>query len=671
MTSWVDIWARLGRLFPEQYLRGAVLVSLLSVWVLVLLFHYLNRFTKREYFRIWTAAWLFYALWLTLGMELEEKDVSTTVGALRLCCIGFSATFLLWGSLNFLNHRVRPALFGWFIAFLIAWGLSARFVLTEARWFQWPVFILNGGASLFAAFAFYRSRQKHQLVGVGMLCLGFGLWGLYLFCYPFTQEYPQLISAVFFFSAILQLFIAVSMIVLVIEDVRKMNQQIEGEIASVTSEKEALQKRMVTAELRNRSLMDEARLNESLKQAYEDLRQTQESVMQMERMRALGEMASGIAHDINNSLTPLMLMPEMILSQDRGISPESRDRLTTMHMAAMDVSHVVARMKQFYRREQEKEALAEVKLNLIVEQVVNLTRPRWRDMPQQRGLVVEIDRHLQPDLPLVMGNESEIREALINLLMNAVDAMPQGGKISITTKAGSGWRRADAEAPRNHVLLELRDSGVGMDQHTLRHCLDPFFTTKGKRGGTGLGLAMVYGTMERHDGSLQVESQPGQGTTVHLIFPIQEQPVSTDHVTHPPEEQVPSLRILYVDDEPLLRSVLKDLLETLDHKVVAADGGQNGVTEFRQARMRGEAFDVVITDLGMPQVDGRQVARTIKAESPETPVILLTGWGMMLNSSDAIPDADELVCKPPRLRELSAAIGRVHKNRKREAAKPA
>lgn len=393
--------------------------------------------------------------------------------------------------------------------------------------------------------------------------------------------------------------------------------------------------------------------------------------MQLDRMRALGEMASGIAHDINNSLSPLVLMPELILSQDRAISPESRDRLTTMHMAAMDVSHVVERMKQFYRREQEAENLSEVKLNQIVDQVVDLTRPRWRDMPQQQGLVVEVHRQLQPDLPLVLGIETEIRETLINLIINSVDAMPRGGRITIATKVASGWRRADTSAPRNNVVLELRDNGVGMDQHTLRHCLDPFFTTKGKRGGTGLGLAMVYGTMERHDGTLQVESQLGVGTTVRLVFPIQTKALPIASAGQAALEIIPPLRILYVDDEPLLRGVLKDLLETLDHKVVAADGGQNGVNEFRAARNRSEAFDVVITDLGMPQVDGRQVARAIKEESPETPVILLTGWGMMLNNSEAIPFVDELVCKPPRIKELNAAISRAYQNRKRSATKPA
>ena len=648
-------------IFPLQYMRAAIMVSLLSVWVLVLLFYYLNRYTKRYYFLIWTVGWLFYAVWLTMGWQLDQDQIDpmTIPGALRLCCIGLSATFLLWGSLSFLSQPTPQFLFALFIVFLVIWAMTARFAVEDRLIYQLPVFILNGLASIFAGLSFYRARSRHQFIGIGMLCLGFTLWGLYLFSYPFTLTFQSLAVPAFFFSAVLQLFIAVSMIVLVLEDARQRNQQILEQIRTVNTEKEELQLQVVNTEKQYRSLMDQARLTQNLQQAYDDLRQTQENIMQLERLRALGQMASGIAHDINNALSPITMLPDMILTGEQNLTETTRTRLEGIRTAGEDISQIVARLRQFYRRDHKMETFAAVDLNRLAEQVLKLTQPRWRDMPQQQGVVVQVETHFENELPPVRGSESEIREALINLVLNAVDAMPQGGTLSIATRSVSGKVRADQAEGPSHIWIEIRDSGVGMDEHTVRHCLDPFFTTKQSHGGTGLGLAMVYGTMERHEGNVQIQSQPGQGTTVRLIFlpsPVAEEPAAP--VSQEDIETTP-LHILCVDDEPLLRSLLKELLETLQHKVEVADGGEQGIAAFNEAHARGEPFDVVITDLGMPLVDGRQVARAIKTNSPETAVILLTGWGLMFDGMDVSPHVDEVLSKPPRLAELTRSLERI------------
>jgi len=386
----------------------------------------------------------------------------------------------------------------------------------------------------------------------------------------------------------------------------------------------------------------------ALQQAYDDLRQTQQAVMQQERLRALGQMASGIAHDINNAISPVALYTEMLLEQEAGLSKRTREYLETTQRAIGDVAHTVARMREFYRQHEPELVLSPVDLNTLVQQVIDLTRARWADMPQQRGIMIELVLELGKDLPPVAGIESEIREALINLIFNAVDAMPEGGKLAVRTKI------TETESAGRHVAVEVTDSGVGMDEDTRRRCLEPFFTTKGERG-TGLGLAMVYGVIRRHNAEIELESAVGQGTTVRLGFPVAVNPAEARSAQ--PDAMPPRLRILSVDDDPLLIKSLRDALEADGHAVVTANGGQEGIDAFRAAEERDEHFAVVITDLGMPYVDGRKVATAIKADSPTTPVILLTGWGQrIIAEGDIPPHVDRVLNKPPKLRELRAAL---------------
>ena len=394
----------------------------------------------------------------------------------------------------------------------------------------------------------------------------------------------------------------------------------------------------------------QAQLYEALRNTYEDLRQTQQAVMQQERLKALGQMASGIAHDINNAISPVALYTESLLEKEPGLSPRARDYLTTIQRAIEDVAETVARMREFYRQREPQLMSRLVELNPLVKQVMDLSRARWSDMPQQRGIFIKAAMDLAPELPAIMGMESEIREALVNLVFNAVDAMPEGGTLTVRTKA--------PKSAGQPVLVEVSDTGIGMDEDTRRRCLEPFVTTKGERG-TGLGLAMVYGAVRRHGAEIEIESAPGKGTTMRISFPVPVvQPVTGEKVG--PALAVPlRQRILVVDDDPLLIKSLRDTLETDGHQIVAAGGGQEGIDIFRKEYVGGEPFAVVITDLGMPYVDGRQVASEVKKLSPTTPVIMLTGWGQRLVAEDDVPPhVDQVLNKPPKLRELREALAK-------------
>jgi len=395
----------------------------------------------------------------------------------------------------------------------------------------------------------------------------------------------------------------------------------------------------------------QAELNSALQTAYDDLRRSQQTTMQQERLRALGQIASGIAHDINNAISPVSLYTESLLEREPNLSERARSYLTTIQRAIADVASTVARMREFYRQREPQLSLSRVDLNLTVQQALQLTHARWSDLPQKKGVMIEVQTDLAPVPAEVMVAEGELRDALTNLIFNAVDAMPEGGTLSIRTRKVTPAPTDEVE----RVYIEISDTGIGMDEATQRRCLEPFFTTKGERG-SGLGLAMVYGMITRHSAELQLESAPGRGSTFRLVFagagnlPLQEPAAPISLEPQP-------LRILLVDDDPLLLGSLQEVLLADGHDVTASNGGQAGIEAFNSAVKSARPFSIVITDLGMPYVDGRRVAAAVKEASALTPVVLLTGWGQRLVSDGEVPPyVDRVLNKPPRLVELRAAL---------------
>ena len=396
---------------------------------------------------------------------------------------------------------------------------------------------------------------------------------------------------------------------------------------------------------------NQAQLHASLRQAYEDLQTSQNAVMQQERLRALGQMASGIAHDINNAISPITLYVDALLTHEAGFSARARNQLEIIQRAAEDVAHTVARMGEFYRKSPLPLQLAPVEVKRAFREVLELTRARWSDMAQQRGAVIETKVESATENPMVMAIESELREALINLVFNATDAMSEGGTLTLRTghslEAGKGVSR--------RVFIEVSDTGTGMDEATRRRCLEPFFTTKGDRG-SGLGLAMVYGIAQRHGVDISIASALGEGTTVRLTFPVSSPAAqSTGSIRI---QKIPRhTKILLIDDDPVLLTSLREALAHDGHQVQTANGGRSGIEAFLDALKSGMPFPVVITDLGMPHVDGRAVTAAIKAAAPSTFVIMLTGWGQRLVATGEIPEGVVAVLsKPPKLAELRQCL---------------
>jgi len=408
----------------------------------------------------------------------------------------------------------------------------------------------------------------------------------------------------------------------------------------------------------------QTQLYTELQTAYCSLHTAQQSALQQERLRALGQIASGIAHDINNALAPVLGFADLLAQSEPNVSARGLRFLRTIKTAAQDIATIVGRMREFYRQREPDEPLAELDLNEAVQEAIHLSRPRWRDIPQQRGVVIKLTTELDPAVPPILANETEIRQALVNLIINAVDAMPQGGELTLRSRQIAVPNPNPTLPTTSAVQVEVTDTGCGMDDETRRRCLEPFFTTKGKRG-TGLGLAMVYGVMERQGGRIDISSAPGKGTTMRLIFAPN---IATKLIAPPQLEQPvgsPSpLRVLCIDDEPLVLEVLQELLQHLGHQPSTALGGQEGLTLFRGCAEQHQDFDAVITDLGMPGMDGYSFARQLKSESPSTPVILLTGWGMFLGSDDPVSSTVDLILpKPPAANDLQRGLWTVLQRR--------
>lgn len=371
-----------------------------------------------------------------------------------------------------------------------------------------------------------------------------------------------------------------------------------------------------------------------------DRRHAEERAAEAEKLRALGQMASGVAHDVNNLLAAVLGRAELArLEVERGNIDSSRllEALGQIERAAEDGARTVRRIQEFARLRTDAD-VAIVDLSKLARDTVELTRPSWRDAAQARGITITVDVDLQAGL-LVAAEPLELREVVTNLILNAVDAMPHGGRLRVT-----GQRSGEM------VQLHVSDTGVGMSRAVTRRVFEPFFTTKAE-GGTGLGLAVSYGIIRRRGGQLTVNSVPGGGTTFTIELPF-----AAVSVDEPPLQQAKVAldrrrHVLFVDDEPGLAAIVQRLLLLEGFDVTVCSGGEEALSAFDPDR-----HDLVVTDYGMPDLTGVQVAAAIKRRAPNIPILLVTGWGSDLDASAPPPGVSAVIGKPFRLATLVEAV---------------
>jgi len=386
-----------------------------------------------------------------------------------------------------------------------------------------------------------------------------------------------------------------------------------------------------------------------LEQAMTELRETQQQVIQQERVRALGTMASGLAHDLNNGLSIILGCGEILLNQKADFPAGSRNRrfLEDLVCAGHDNAQLVKRLRDFYRPNDAHEERQAVDLNGIVAQAISLTSPKWQAESEAIGRCIKVETQTGK-LPMIAAAPAELREVLTNLIFNAVDAMPRGGTLFFRTYEEDG-----------SVLLEVSDTGTGMTEETRRRCLDPFYTTKGE-AGSGLGLSVSYGIVRRHGGNIQVRSRLNHGTTFVLQFPVPDQPIET--ISTKPVQAVHPLHVLVVDDNAGIREIVSAYLAEDRHTVETAADGVEAMEKFLRTD-----FDLIITDRAMPRMNGLEFAAKVKRIKPKEPVILLTGFADVMGETEA--NVDRLLNKPARLDDLRKAISGIVPAKKR-AARP-
>ncbi len=378
-----------------------------------------------------------------------------------------------------------------------------------------------------------------------------------------------------------------------------------------------------------------------LEDAINQLKQTQDTVIAEERLHALGQMAAGIAHDFNNYLSPIIGLSELILTRPRLIDEHEKvlKFLRAIHQAGLDAALVVRRLREYYRTADVDDQVEVIDLKQVVEQTIELTQSRWGDQSQSTDARYRITTNLQS--AGVSGRASELRQMLVNLIFNALDAMPNGGELSLTIES-------DAERPAI-VHLEVNDTGVGMTPEVRKRCLEPFFTTKGA-SGTGLGLATAYGIVKRHHGDIQIESEVEQGTRVVITLPM----VPMDSLVSTPKQKsrTPAMHILVVDDEEMVRNVLAEYLRVDGHDVDLAEGPTVGLRMINDGQ-----YDLIITDRAMPEMSGDQLALKAKQMAPHVPILMLTGFGdFMIAKGEHPTGVDAVIGKPITIDALREAI---------------
>ena len=400
----------------------------------------------------------------------------------------------------------------------------------------------------------------------------------------------------------------------------------------------------VAVAVQNAQLYDGAkRAYEETRRAYDELNSAQEYMVRSEKLRALGEMAGGVAHDFNNILTVILGRAQLAI--ETVDDPVLKKSLTAIEQAAIDGASTVRSLQEFTRVRKDR-ITDPVNINHMVMSALQMAEPRLKESREKDGVAIEVSTELNVT-ESVLGDIAELREALINIIFNAVDAMPEGGKLSM-----KAWRED------RQVVLSIADTGAGMSDETKVNIFDPYFTTKGP-SGMGLGLSMAYGIITRHGGDISVESSLGEGTTFYISLPLGGEDMqngsSSDSLN-----AAEKAKILLVDDDPNVNEVLELMLSQIGYEVTAVSHGQEAINLFMQGY-----YDLVITDLGMPDVSGWDVAEAIKQKSPETPVVLITGWGVQVDSAqkDKV-GVDGVIAKPFSRQTLSDEMVRLLKNGK-------
>jgi signal transduction histidine kinase/ActR/RegA family two-component response regulator len=364
-----------------------------------------------------------------------------------------------------------------------------------------------------------------------------------------------------------------------------------------------------------------------------------EKFTQIEKLSALGELSSGVAHDFNNTLAGILGRAQLLQAHSKDPAEIQRG-LDIIIKTAKDGAKTVKRIQDFARQHRDND-FEPVAVEQLLSDVSEITRPRWKNRAETANIYINLRLDIATDA-FVLGEASELREVMVNMVFNAVDAMPNGGTITLS-----------AEEIEGQVAIRIADTGAGMSEEVRSRIFDPFFTTKGK-SGMGLGLAVSYGIICRHEGTVEVESAVGRGTTFTIKLPVTGKTATTQELEGEPKpkQSQAKLRILVADDESFIRELLRDILESEGHTVLEAEDGFKALELFQAG-----AFDAIFTDIGMPGMSGWELTKTIRQKNKQIPLAILTGWGEGVTSNDQkTAEVNWVVAKPFSLERIAEIL---------------
>jgi PAS domain S-box-containing protein len=728
---------------PDGWTQAALIMSFFSTWVVIGVFGYLNRFTNKPYFSLWTTAWLFYSLWLLAVFLLNETPDMPWLVLLRRACLGLTALFMFWGSFELTGslRRTRREL-GWGIMLVLVWSYVAAYHVRDQFWITGPMYVLLASASLYTGWLYRRLHSRYK--GAGMLATGFIVFGVYLLSRPLIDDAsPILMTLSSVLASILAVYIALSMIVQVLEEGNAQNGTLLEEFKRGMAARRVLENEVSISEQKYRALFDSAsdaifivdletlellehnfaaqvfvgdKVSDSVGRSFVDFcpalrgftpgslleakrhfdevigsareiemqradgdrvpcegtcsiiqynrrsalqinvreiterKRFEQQLRRAEKLSALGQLTAGVAHEINNPLAVIMGYSQMLVKQP-DLTPQLKLELKKILRESERAAKIVRNLLAFARPRDPQ--MLSVDLNRLVANILETYEAEFE------AVGVQIHAHLTPDLPKTVADPHQIEQVIANIVVNALQAMADWNgprELTIATV------RRDQT-----IVVTIGDTGPGMPAETVTKIFDPFFTTKDPGKGTGLGLSISHSIIHEHRGRLWVQSEPGHGAEFHIELPLITR-TDDDQFTETPVAAAPATtlpagmthRLLFVDDEPGILEVMRAIFSGGHYVVDTAPNGNAALDLIAQNH-----YDLIVSDLCMPGVDGEALYRRIKGQNPglASRMIFLTGDTVSTKSRSFLEwTGNRWFSKPFNIAEIEETVANFFRN---------